>query len=174
MSIPNGVRERYEKLRSSVEAYRTAYHVYDREEIPESARDSLMHELSELEVQYPGLVTPDSPTQRVAGAPLPKFKKVRHTIEQWSFADAFTEEDIRDFDIRVHKLLGTKKPVAYTCELKIDGLKIVFTYERGILQTAATRGDGLVGEDVTHNIRTIESVPLSLTRPISIIVEGEV
>lgn len=175
--IPAEIHERYQKLKSTINKYRTAYHVYDREEIPESARDSLMDEIAELERQYPQLIAPDSPTQRVAGTPLPQFKKVRHKIPQWSFNDAFTPEDIHDWDARVKRLLkpqfGDVEPT-YSCELKIDGLKIVFEYEKGMLKTAATRGDGVVGEDVTHNVRTIESVPLSLSRPIDIIVEGEV
>ena len=177
MSVPQDIRARYEKLKASINRYRVAYHVYDREEIAESARDSLMHELSEFEALYPALITPDSPTQRVAGTPLPGFKKVRHKVAQWSFNDAFSPEDLREFDARVKKGLRERFADAqpsYVCELKIDGLKIVFEYEKGLLKTAATRGDGIVGEDVTHNIRTIESVPLSLTRPIDIIVEGEV
>ncbi len=172
--VPRDVRDRYEKLKHSIERYRLQYHVYDKEEIPESARDSLMEELVKLEEKYPTLVSPNSPTQRVAGAPLPQFKKVRHKVAQWSFNDAFNEEDIRDFDARVRRMLKSTKPIAYVCELKIDGLKIVLAYEKGLLKTAATRGDGVVGEDVTHNVRTIESVPLSLERPVDIIVEGEV
>ncbi len=175
--VPKDVRERYEKLKASINRYRIAYHVYDREEIPESARDSLMHELAGIEARYPALVTPDSPTQRVAGEPLPQFKKVRHAVPQWSFNDAFSPEELREFDKRVKKLLrsrfGEVNPT-YVCELKIDGLKIVFTYEKGLLKTAATRGSGIIGEDVTHNIRTIESVPLALSRPVDITVEGEV
>lgn len=174
MPIPQEVRDRYSKLKEAINKYRIAYHVYDREEIPEAARDSLMHELAELEQAYPALISPDSPTQRVAGKPLAQFKKVRHAVPQWSFNDAFTEEEIREFDARIRRFLQRDEPVTYTCELKIDGLKIVFTYQGGMLQTAATRGDGIVGEDVTHNVRTIESVPLSLTRPVDIVVEGEV
>jgi DNA ligase (NAD+) len=175
--IPKGVRNRYEKLKESINRYRRAYHVFDREEIPESARDSLMHELAEIEATYPSIVAADSPTQRIAGAPLPGFKKVRHKVAQWSFNDAFSPEDLREFDERVKRFLyerfGKLQPT-YVCELKIDGLKVVLAYEKGILKTASTRGDGIVGEDVTHNIRAIESVPLSLSRPIDIIVEGEV
>jgi DNA ligase (NAD+) len=167
------ITERYTKLKNSINHYRRAYHVYDREEIPEAARDSLMRELAELEKEYPELIEKDSPTQRVAGEPLPQFKKVAHKVAQWSFNDAFTEADIRAFDTRVKKALG-KKEVSYDCELKIDGLKVVLSYEKGVLNTAATRGNGVVGEDVTHNVRTIESVPLSLTRPVNIIVEGEI
>jgi DNA ligase (NAD+) len=174
MKVPADVRARYEKLKESINRYRRAYHVYDREEIPESARDSLMHELAELEAAYPDLVTPDSPTQRVAGTPLSGFKKVRHKVAQWSFNDVFSPDELREFDARVRRALGGDANPSYECELKIDGLKIVFEYEKGLLKCAATRGDGIIGEDVTHNIRTIESVPLSLSRPIDIIVEGEV
>jgi DNA ligase (NAD+) len=175
--IPQKDRERYEKLKSAVEHYRHQFHVYDVEEITEEVRDSLMHELTDLESRYPSLITPDSPSQRIAGKPLPQFEKVRHEVPQWSFNDAFTPEDVRDFDTRVKRFLKNSHPdakLSYACELKIDGLKIVFTYERGMLVTAATRGDGEIGENVTQNIRTIPSVPLRLTRPIDITVEGEV
>lgn len=168
------VQDRYEKLKKSINRYRLMYHVYDREEIPEAARDSLMHELAQIEREYPGLITPDSPSQRVAGAPLPQFKKIRHKVEQWSFNDVFSEDELREWDARVKRGLKTEEPVEYMCELKIDGLKIILEYEKGLLKTAATRGDGEVGEDVTHNVRTIESVPLRLEQPVDIIVEGEV
>ncbi|MCE9541608.1 NAD-dependent DNA ligase LigA [Candidatus Kaiserbacteria bacterium] len=176
-AIPKETRERYRKLVDTVNHYRRLYHVYDREEIPEAARDSLTKELAEIEKEYPSIVAADSPTQRVAGKPLPQFKKVKHTVTQWSFNDAFTPDDLRDFDNRVKRFLkeefGDAQPT-YLNELKIDGLKIVLTYEKGVLAVAATRGDGEVGEDVTQNIRTIESVPLALSRPIDIVVEGEV
>lgn len=177
MRIPNDIQKRYNDLKEAIKKYRTLYHVYDKEEISQQALDSLKHELTEIEKVYPAIITPDSPSQRVAGKPLPGFKKVRHKIAQWSFNDAFSPDDVREFDARVRRFLkpefGEVHP-SYVCELKIDGLKIVLEYEKGVLKTAATRGDGSVGEDVTHNIRTIESVPLSLTRPIDIIVEGEV
>ena len=176
-NIPKDVRARYKKLVESVNHYRRLYHVFDRSEIPDAARDSLMHELADIEARYPSIITGESPTQRVAGQPLSGFKKVRHEIPQWSFNDAFNEEDMREFDARVKRFLrgdlGEVEPT-YVSELKIDGLKIVLTYEKGRLLRAATRGDGSVGEDVTHNIRTIESVPLSLSRRIDCIVEGEV
>ena len=175
--IPQKMRERYEKLKSTINRYRRLYHVFDKEEITQQALDSLKHELSQIEAKYPRIIAPDSPSQRVAGKPLPGFKKVRHKVTQWSFNDAFTPEEVREFDARVKRFLqpvfGATHPT-YVCELKIDGLKVVLTYEKGILKTAATRGDGLVGEDVTHNIKTIESVPLSLSRPVDITVEGEV
>ena len=170
-------QDRYTRLTSAIEYYRSQYHVYDREEISEAARDSLMHELTELEAKYPSLVVPTSPSQRVAGKPLPHFTKVKHTVPQWSFNDAFTPEDIYAFAARIKRFLesmGNHAEPTFLCELKIDGLKVVCTYKNGNLLRAATRGDGSVGEDVTQNIRTIQSVPLMLTRPIDIIVEGEV
>lgn len=177
MAAPREARERYEKLKEAVNRYRYLYHVHDREEISQEALDSLKQELVDIEREHPDLVAPDSPSQRVAGEPLPHFKKVRHEVSQWSFNDAFTEEDIREFDARVKRFLkneGISEEPTYTGELKIDGLKVVLTYEKGFLQTAATRGDGVVGEDVTHNVRTIESVPLSLARSVTCIVEGEI
>jgi DNA ligase (NAD+) len=175
---PKEIKERVLKLRETIEHHRYLYHVLDREEISAPALDSLKHELVELETKYPELVTPDSPTQRVAGAPLPEFKKVPHKVTQWSFNDAFTPEDMREFDARVKRFLidgGVSNPnPTYTVEHKIDGLKIVLEYVDGVLTTAATRGDGKVGEDVTENVRTIESVPLRLKKPVNVIAEGEV
>ncbi|MDO8566145.1 MAG: NAD-dependent DNA ligase LigA [Candidatus Moranbacteria bacterium] len=171
-------QERIAKLRQAIEVYRYRYHVLDQEDITPEALDSLKHELVELEAQYPSLISPDSPSQRVAGEPLPAFKKITHAIPQWSLNDAFTKEDIEDFDGRVRRVLldayGEKVTPTYVCESKIDGLKIVLTYEGGILQSAATRGNGIVGEDVTSNVRTIDSVPLKLTSAVDIIVEGEI
>src|SRR3989338_3055363 len=176
--VPQEKKERVLKLRETIDRYRYLYHIEDKEEISPEALDSLKDELARLEKEYPSLITSDSPTQRVAGSPLPQFKKVTHEVSQWSFNDAFTEEDIREFDARVKRFLkediGEAVSPSYTCELKIDGLKVVLTYQKGLLVTAATRGDGVVGEDVTHNVRTIESVPLKLTKDLDIIVEGEV
>ena len=178
---PKSIVERLKKLREAIERYRTEYHVYDRLEISEQALDSLKHELVEIETEYPELITPDSPSQRVAGAPLKQFVKVPHKVTQWSFNDAFTPDEIREFDERTKRFLksdaGAKtsgKALTYVCELKIDGLKVVLEYQKGLLVTAATRGDGVIGEDVTMNVRTIESVPLRLSQPVDIIVEGEV
>lgn len=175
---PHKVRERVVKLRRAIEKYRYEYHVLDQESISIEALDALKHELATLEETYPELVTPDSPTQRVAGGALPGFTKVTHAIPQWSFNDVFNEEELRAFDERVQKNVraefGSTARATYTAELKIDGLKIVLTYKKGILETVATRGDGRVGEDVTMNVRTIESVPLTLTRPVDAVVEGEV
>jgi DNA ligase (NAD+) len=177
-TIPEDIRKRVNKLRETIEHHRYQYHVLNKLDISEQALDSLKKELYDIEQQYPALITPDSPTQRVAGEPLKEFKKVPHKIPQWSFNDAFTEDDIRDFDTRVKKILlahyGKPTEPTYTAELKIDGLKIVTEFVRGALTTAATRGNGKVGEDVTMNVRTVESMPLHLKRKVDIIVEGEV
>ncbi len=171
-------QERLLVLRKAIEKHRTLYHVHDSSEISPEALDSLKHELVLIEEAYPELITPDSPSQRVAGEPLKAFKKVPHKVSQWSFNDAFSPEEMREFDTRVKRFLkdALKRDVSptYTCELKIDGLKVVLEYVDGALVTGATRGDGTVGEDVTSNVRTIESIPLALSEPISLVVEGEV
>ncbi len=172
MAIPKETRERAQKLSQTIERHRHLYHTFDAPEISDEAYDALVRELEEIEAAYPELALPDSPTKRVGGKPLEQFVKVEHTVPQWSFNDAFSEEDMRAFDERVRKLLG--RSCKYIAELKIDGLKVVLTYEKGALKTAATRGDGRVGEDVTQNVRTIPSIPLRLSRPIDIVAEGEV
>lgn len=178
--VPDNARERAAQLRAIVTKYRTLQHEKDESPISPEALDSLKYELAALEEKYPELVTADSPTQRVAGAVVAGLKKVKHAVPQWSLNDAFSEEDLRAFDERVRKNLTAKNSGTdtieprYACELKIDGLHIVLTYEKGELVTAATRGDGKIGEDVTHSIRTIHSVPEKLSRPIDLIVEGEV
>jgi DNA ligase (NAD+) len=171
MQAPKAARERARKLRKVIAEFREAQNTRDLSRISPEAQDSLKYELAQLEERYPELVTPDSPTQVVAGTPLPELKKVRHQVRQWSFNDAFTKEDIQDFDKRIAKAAGEH---GYDLELKIDGLKTIYTYEKGRLITAATRGDGVVGEDVTHNIRTIKGFPQVLRRPVDCIVEGEV
>ncbi len=173
-------KKRAENLRKTIEKHSYLYYVLDAPEIGDTAYDSLVAELIRLEENFPELKTPDSPTQRVGGEPLKAFQKVKHIVPQWSFNDAFSEEDMEDFDKRVKRFLKTSVSSTdevnpdYTCELKIDGLKVVFEYEKGLLKRAATRGDGVIGEDVTSNIKTIKSVPLKLFEPIDIIVEGEV
>ncbi len=176
--VPRDVSERVEKLRQAIDQYRYDFHVLHKETISPEALDSLKDELVKLEEKYPELITPDSPTQRVAGKPLEGFKKITHKVPQWSFNDAFTEEDIQNFDQRVRRFYkaetGEEIVPTYTCELKIDGSHLVLEYEDGLLKTGATRGDGRVGEDITENVKTIESVPLRLNRNVSVLVEGEV
>lgn len=170
---------RIAKLRSEINHHRYAYHVLDRQEISEAALDSLKHELYELEQQFPELITPDSPTQRVGGEPLKGFQKVTHRERMLSMEDVFSLEEFSEWYTRVGKLLQTNRFDVF-CMVKVDGLAVSLTYENGVLKTAATRGDGRVGEDVTENIKTIESVPLVLrvppgkTLPGSIEVRGEV
>ncbi|MBU4353621.1 NAD-dependent DNA ligase LigA [Candidatus Parcubacteria bacterium] len=173
-------KKRIEKLKKVINYHRYLYHVLDKQEISDAALDSLKHELYQLERQFPEFVVSDSPTQRVGGAPLKKFFKIAHKVRQWSFEDVFTEQEIRDFDARVKRMLekslGVEKKlqIEYACELKIDGFKIILEYEKGILKSAATRGDGLTGENVTQNVKTIESIPLRLENDADIVVEGEV
>ena len=178
MQVPKDIEARAAKLRAAITGYRATYHKGEEAAISAEALDSLKHELAELEREYPALVTPDSPTQVVAGEVLPELKKVRHQVPQWSLDDAFDESDLRAFHDRVLRGLeraGITDPrPTYTCELKIDGLHTVLTYEKGKLTTAATRGNGEVGEDVTHNVRTIRSVPQELPEASDLIVEGEI
>jgi DNA ligase (NAD+) len=178
MNASKEVIERYKQLQHTVEEYRRAFHVENKEKISPEALDSLKEELVQIEKKHPELITPDSPTQRVAGTALAKFKKVTHAVPQWSLNDAFTAEDLIEFDARVKRMLqkeyGEDIQPAYTCELKIDGLHVVLEYVDGVLVTAATRGDGVIGEDVTHNVRTIQSVPLQLNESVSLVAEGEI
>ena len=174
---PKKAELRAAKLRELLACHARQYYTLDAPEISDSAYDALQRELRALEERYPELTRPESPTQRVIGDALPFLKKVRHTVPQWSFNDAFSEEEVRAFDERVRKLMSgrtTYRHSGYDLELKIDGLKIVFTYEKGELVQAATRGDGVTGEDVTHNVRTIRGVPERLARPVDLTAEGEV
>lgn len=154
-------KKRIEKLRKEIAHHRYNYHVLNKEEISEAALDSLKKELFDLEQEFPELVTSDSPTQRVGGQALGKFKKVRHSGRMLSLNDAFNRKDADDWETRLRKLQPDAEFI-YFAEPKIDGLAMSLIYENGVLQVAATRGDGFVGEDVTHNVRTIESVPLRL------------
>lgn len=158
-------KKRIDLLSREIETHRLAYHVSDRPTISDEAYDSLLQELVSLEQQYPALVHLNSPTKRVGGAPLAAFQKVRHSTRQWSFDDVFDHTELVAWDKKIKKLLAKavgSTEVEYVCELKIDGLKMVLTYEDSLLVRGATRGDGEIGEKVTENIRTIRSVPLRL------------
>ena len=157
-------QKRIEKLRTLINYHRYLYHVLDKQEISDSALDSLKKELFDLENQYPDLITPDSPTQRIGGRALKEFKKIKHRQRMLSFNDAFSKEDIEDWQERYSKLLSEsqKNKVDFYCELKIDGLAIELIYENGVFETGSTRGDGNIGEDVTQNLKTVEAIPLSL------------
>lgn len=154
-------RKRIAKLRKVINHHRYLYHVLDRSEISPDALDSLKHELFKLEQQYPELITPDSPTQRVAGKALGQFQKVRHDVPMLSIEDIFSEQELREWGAYLKRLLGVLPP-EYFCELKIDGFAISLMYEKGLFKVGSTRGDGIIGEDVTQNLKTIESVPLKL------------
>jgi len=170
--IPNDVRERVDKLRALINDYRYHYHVLDESIMSEAAADSLKHELAQLEEKYPELITPDSPTQRVAGKALDKFKKVAHAERMISLADVFSEDEVREWLDRIAKL-GAVNPELFV-DIKMDGLAMALIYEDGLLKQAVTRGDGKVGEDVTMNVRTIENVPLSIDQKEHTEVRGEV
>ena len=148
-------------LRDKIRYHEHRYYVLDDPEISDFEFDKLMNRLKELELQRPDLVTPDSPTQRVGGAPAEEFPKVRHPAPMMSLDNTYSVDDLRDFDRRVRELAG-RDQVEYVAELKLDGLSMALTYENGELVRGVTRGDGIVGEDVTSNIRTIRSVPLRL------------
>ncbi len=166
--------ERIRVLRAEIDAHNHAYYVLDAPTISDAAYDALMEELAELEQRYPDLITPTSPTQRVGGTPRSEFTKVRHAVRQWSFDDVFDAEQLRAWQTRLMRYLGTETPPSYVCELKIDGVKVVVTYRRGKLVKAATRGDGTIGEDITANVRTIRSVPLRLSAPVDVVAVGEI
>lgn len=159
------VKSRIDKLRQQIEEGRYAYHVLDKNLIDEGALDSLKNELFQLEQKYPQLITADSPTQRVAGQVSEKFAKVVHRQPMISLYDAFSEEDMLSWQERNHNFLKRVLTANYYAELKLDGLAISLKYEQGLLIQGATRGDGQVGEDVTTNIRTINSIPLRLRQP---------
>lgn len=177
-NIPKDIIDRYEKLKKTVDNYRYLYHVLDKPEVTDEIYDSLMQELVDIEKQFPKLITPTSPTQRVGGEPLKEFKKVKHEVRQWSFDDCFSFEGLKKWDEKVRRMIK-KEPslvgekIEYCCELKIDGLKIILTYKNGEFTNGATRGDGEIGEDVTLNLKTIKSIPFILNKPLDIIVVGE-
>ncbi len=167
--------KRIKKLRTEIETYRYQYHVLNVLEISEAALDSLKHELYTLEQEHPDLITSDSPTQRVAGEALPGFKKVTHAFPMRSIEDAFSREEMDAWLTRLKKL-KPHAPFDFYAELKMDGLAVSIVYEDGVLAYGATRGDGSIGEDVTHNLKTIEAIPLTLRKPIKgrVEIRGEV
>jgi DNA ligase (NAD+) len=155
-------KERVEKLKQLINDYRYHYHVLDESIMSEPAADSLKHELSQLESEFPDLITSDSPTQRVAGAPSPEFVSVAHSQRMLSLNDVFDPAEVAAWRDRVIKLLPADAEFEYFVDIKMDGLACALWYEDGVLVRGLTRGDGLTGEDVTANIRTIDSIPLRL------------
>ncbi len=172
------VQRQIDKLRDEIRYHENRYYVLDNPEISDAEFDRLMQELKKLEAANPELITPDSPTQRVGGQPREGFLKVPHSSPMLSLDNAYNEQELRDWERRVHELTGQKN-VEYVCELKLDGLSMALHYAAGNYQRAITRGDGMVGEDVTPNVRTIRSVPLSVNTkkaklPADFEVRGEV
>ena len=180
-------KKRIEKLSREIDEHRRLYHVLDQPAISDEAYDSLVRELEGLEREFPELQSVASPTLRVGGEPLKAFRKVKHALRQWSFDDVFDFEELKAWDEKTRRFLKKQSKggliqdsrfkiqdsVEYVCELKIDGLKIVLSYEKGVLKQGATRGDGETGEEVTENLRTIRSIPLRLSEPADAIVVGE-
>lgn len=167
----NEILERIKELRKTLSYHAKRYYVYDDPEISDFEYDRLYAELVRLEEENPEYFDPTSPTNRVGGKPLDKFEKVTHTVQMNSLSDVFEYEEIRDFVDRMAAIV--ENPV-FSVEPKIDGLSVALTYENGILINGATRGDGTVGEDVTQNIKTINSIPLSIEKPLSFCLRGEV
>ena len=156
------VQKKTEALREQIRRHEYRYYVLDDPEINDAEFDLLMNELKKLEAMHPELVTADSPTQRVGGKPKEGFAKVRHSRPMLSLDNAYNEEELRDWERRVHELTG-RAEVEYVCELKLDGMSMALTYSAGHFERGVTRGDGETGEEVTSNVRTMRSVPLSIS-----------
>ena len=163
MTVPAKVKREVISLREQIKHHNRLYYSLDAPEIPDADYDALLIRLDVLEKEY-DLVTSDSPTQRVGGAPLSQFTQVSHEIPMLSLAKVFSEKDLRDFETRIKKRLGSEEELVYSCEPKVDGIAVSLLYVDGLLNRAATRGDGVIGEDITHNVKTIRSIPLKLSQ----------
>ena len=164
-------RQRMEELCQTLNEYSYQYYILDNPSVSDYEFDMLLRELERLEGEYPSLIRPDSPTQRVGGDVATSFEKVTHTVQMASLQDVFSYEELREFDARVRESLTPE----YTVEPKIDGLSVSLEYTNGIFTRGSTRGDGFVGEDVTENLKTIRSIPLRLKHPLPFLeVRGEV
>jgi len=162
MSLSSEILKRIEQLREEINYHNYLYYVLDQPVITDADYDALMRELKEIEDKYPETVTPDSPTQRIGAPPSEKFASVSHSIPMLSLDDAFSQEEVLEFDQRAKRLLQTDEEIEYTVEPKMDGLAVELVYENGMFVLGSTRGDGYTGEDVTANLRTIRSLPLRL------------
>lgn len=177
MTSLSQAQQRAAELHTEINAHNHRYYVLDDPSVPDSEYDRLMRELQALEAEFPELITAQSPTQRVGSAPISVFTQVTHLMPMLSLANGFTDDDIHDFERRIKERLETDAQITFTAEPKLDGLAVSIIYENGKLTRAATRGDGTTGEDITHNVRTIKSVPLQLTgddHPALLEVRGEV
>lgn len=176
MAIPIEIEKRAEKLRSLIDYHRKRYHEEDMPEISDEAYDSLVRELISLEEDYPQIKVAGSPSERIGGAPLDNFKKVKHTFPQWSFDNVFDDDELRDWELKMLRYLKKENEIGlftYCAEHKIDGLKVILTYKDGIFVEGATRGDGVIGENITQNLKMIHTIPLQLTRKVDIVAVGE-
>src|SRR5229473_4928246 len=156
------LEKKIESLREKIRHHEYLYYVLDHPEISDAEFDELMQQLKDLEADHPELITADSPTQRVGGKPREGFVKVAHSTPMLSLDNAYSEEELRNWERRVHELSG-RNDIEYVCELKLDGMSLALRYEGGKLVGGITRGDGSTGEDVTSNVRTVRSVPLSVS-----------
>ncbi len=177
--IPAEIIQRCSQLRKDLHYHNYRYYVLDQPVISDSAYDAMLQELEDLEKKYPELITADSPTQRVGAAPLDKFRRIDHRLPMFSLSNTYNTQEIIDFEQRLQKLLGDKQKITYVVEPKLDGLAVELVYEQGIFVHGSTRGDGLTGEDITHNLKTIGSLPLcflpqSTPFPDRIDIRGEV
>lgn len=161
MKIPETIKQEVSELRRQIDHHNRLYYTHDRPEITDADYDALFDRLQFLEQEY-DLVSPDSPTQRVGGEPLGQFSQVAHELPMLSLDKVFGEQDLIDFDARIKKRLEDDSGLEYSCEPKVDGVAVSLLYVDGLLQRAATRGDGVTGEDITHNVRTINGIPLKL------------
>ncbi len=159
----SAVKKKIESLREKIRHHEYRYYVLDDPQVSDADFDALMNELKKNEAEHPELITPDSPTQRVGGKPREGFARAKHSSPMLSLDNAYSEEELRDWERRVHELSG-RSDVEYTCELKLDGMSLALVYKDGFLERGITRGDGSVGEDVTLNVRTVRSVPLSIAK----------
>ena len=163
--------DKYNELVEIINQANYDYHVLDDPKITDQEYDNYLREIYEIENNHPEWIRGDSPTKKIGGLVLDKFEKITHDIPMMSLSNVFNEDDIRAFDARVKKVISNPK---YVCELKIDGLSVSLKYKNGKFISAATRGDGIVGEDITHNVLTIKSLPLKLKKDIDIEVRGEI
>lgn len=162
MPEPAEIQLQLDALRTEINQHNYRYYALDDPAIPDAEYDRLMQQLQALEQQWPALISPDSPTQRVGAAPLAGFSQVVHQVPMLSLDNAFNRDELVDFDRRIRDRLGSEGRILYSCEPKLDGIAVSLLYRNGVLERGATRGDGAVGEDITHNVRTISSIPLRL------------
>src|ERR1700690_3583938 len=160
---PAALKKTAESLREKIRHHEYLYYVLDKPELTDTEFDKLMNELKRLEAEHPELITPDSPTQRVGGKPREGFVKAKHSSPMLSLDNAYSEEELRDWERRGHELSG-RTDLEYMCELKLDGMSLALVYSDGLLERGITRGDGSIGEDVTLNVRTVRSIPLSISK----------